>query len=95
MVVMTPQMNRPTPLQLAVARSAPKPYTLNRKRLGALVGGLVTLASLPQAGAAEKPVRGKDRIDIPAIGHGLCLHQLFQTRPTEKCTRSSSIPESR
>ena len=24
-------------------------------------------------------VRGKDRIDVPAIGSGLCLHNLFQS----------------
>jgi sialate O-acetylesterase len=29
--------------------------------------------------AEEKLERGKDRIDVPAIGAGLCLHNLFQT----------------
>jgi sialate O-acetylesterase len=30
------------------------------------------------ATAAEKQERGKDRIDTPAIGDGLCVHNLFQ-----------------
>jgi hypothetical protein len=47
--------------------------------LGALGAGLVTLTGIPPAGAEEKLVPGKDRIDVPAIGTGLCLHNLFQT----------------
>lgn len=31
------------------------------------------------AWAEEKLVPGKDRIDVPAIGEGLCLHNLFQS----------------
>ena len=49
------------------------------KILAALVAGLFTLAGIPQAGAEEKLVPGKDRIDVPAIGNGLCLHNLFQS----------------
>jgi hypothetical protein len=35
--------------------------------------------SLPLSGvnAEEKLQRGKDRVDIPASGPGLCLHNLF------------------
>ena len=49
------------------------------KILAALVAGLVFLTGIPQAGAEEKLVPGKDRIDVPAIGNGLCLHNLFQS----------------
>jgi hypothetical protein len=49
------------------------------KILAALVAGLVTLTGIPQAGAEEKLVPGKDRIDVPAIATGLCLHHLFQS----------------
>lgn len=45
----------------------------------ALLAGLVALLVLSPAGAEEKLERGKDRIDVPAIGDGLCLHNLFQT----------------
>ncbi len=41
--------------------------------------GFIWLLVCPQAGAEEKLVRGKDRIDVPAIGDGLCLHNLFQS----------------
>ena len=49
------------------------------KLLAALVAGLVTLTGIPRAGAEEKLVPGKDRIDVPAIADGLCLHNLFQS----------------
>ena len=52
---------------------------MKTKILAALVAGLITLTGIPQAGAEEKLVPGKDRIDVPAIGEGLCLHNLFQT----------------
>ena len=52
---------------------------MKTKILVALVAGLVTLAGVPQAGAEEKLEPGKDRIDVPAIGTGLCLHNLFQS----------------
>ena len=52
---------------------------MKTKILGVLVAGLVTLTGIPQAGAEEKLVPGKDRIDVPAIGAGLCLHNLFQS----------------
>jgi len=41
--------------------------------------GLIFVLALLQAVAAEKLDRGKDRIDVPAIGDGLCVHNLFQT----------------
>ncbi len=50
-----------------------------RIRYTALLAGLVALLVLSQAGAKEQVVPGKDRIDVPAIGDGLCLHNLFQT----------------
>jgi len=52
---------------------------MKTKILGALVARLVILTGIPQAGAEEKVVPGKDHIDVPAIGDGLCLHNLFQT----------------
>lgn len=45
----------------------------------AWLAGLISLLILSQAGAEEKLVPGKDRIDVPAIGEGLCLHNLFQS----------------
>lgn len=56
-----------------------KHHTRKTKLLSALVAGLVALTGITQAGAEEKMVSGKDRIDVPAIGAGLCLHNLFQT----------------
>ena len=44
-----------------------------------MVAGLVALLVFFQAGAEEKLISGKDRIDVPAIRAGLCLHNLFQT----------------
>lgn len=52
---------------------------MKTKILVALVTGLVTLAGIPEAWAEEKLVPGKNRIDVPAIGEGLCLHNLFQS----------------
>ncbi len=52
---------------------------MKTKILGALVAGFVILTGIPQAGAEEKLEPGKDRIDVPAIGPGLCLHNLFQS----------------
>ena len=52
---------------------------MKTKILSALVAGFVILTGIPQAGAEEKLVSGKDRIDVPAIGEGLCLHNLFQS----------------
>ena len=51
------------------------------KRIGSTVclAGLISLLVLSQTRAEEKLVSGKDRIDVPAIGDGLCLHNLFQT----------------
>ena len=48
-------------------------------RYTAWLAGLLSLLVLSQAGAEEKLEPGKDRIDVPAIGDGLCLHNLFQS----------------
>jgi len=52
---------------------------MKRIRYTAWLAGLILLLVLTQAGAEEKLVPGKDRIDVPAIGAGLCLHNLFQS----------------
>ena len=52
---------------------------MKNRRYTALLAALVALLVLSQAGAEEKLVSGKDRIDVPAIGNGLCLHNLFQS----------------
>lgn len=52
---------------------------MKTKILSTIVAGFVILTGIPQAGAQEKLVPGKDRIDVPAIGDGLCLHNLFQS----------------
>lgn len=41
--------------------------------------GLIGLLVCPQAVAEEKLLPGRDRIDVPAIGDKLCLHNLFQS----------------
>lgn len=53
----------------------------NMSKLGAAVA-LASLACahfVAHAAAEEKLERGKDRIDVPAIGTGLCVHNLFQS----------------
>ncbi len=52
---------------------------MKSKMLGVLIAAWVTLAGIPHAEANEKLVQGQDRIDVPAIGEGLCLHNLFQS----------------
>ena len=52
---------------------------MKRIRYTAWLAGLISLLVLSQAGAEEKLEPGKDRIDVPAIGAGLCLHNLFQS----------------
>ena len=52
---------------------------MKRIRYAAWLAGLISLLALSQAGAEEKLEPGKDRIDVPAIGDGLCLHNLFQS----------------
>ncbi|MGL4550722.1 MAG: sialate O-acetylesterase [Gemmataceae bacterium] len=50
-------------------------------RFGKL-GVSASLAGLLLVSCAEadvKPERGKDRIDVPAVGAGLCVHNLFQS----------------
>ena len=44
-----------------------------------LVIGLAAGLFIAQAGADEKLERGKDRVDVPAIGTGLSVHNLFQS----------------
>jgi sialate O-acetylesterase len=41
--------------------------------------GLAAMLATTLATAAEPLVRGQDRIDVPARGDGLCLHNLFQS----------------
>ena len=48
-------------------------------RFTAWLAGWISLLILSQAGAEEKWERGRDRIDVPAVGAGLCLHNLFQS----------------
>lgn len=52
---------------------------MNTRCCTALLVGLTAVLVLSQAGAEEKLVPGKDRIDVPTIGDGLCLHNLFQS----------------
>ena len=52
---------------------------MKRIRYTACLAGLISLLVWSQAGAEEKLESGKDRIDVPAIGAGLCLHNLFQS----------------
>lgn len=40
---------------------------------------LIALFPLAEASAEEKLQRGQDRIEVPAVGEGLCLHNLFQS----------------
>ena len=44
-----------------------------------LLVALTTSITTTHVCAAEKLERGKDRIDTPAIGSGLCVHNLFQS----------------
>ncbi len=52
---------------------------MKRTSYAAWLIGFIWLLVCSQAGAEEKLERGKDRIDVPAIGDGLCLHNLFQS----------------
>ena len=45
----------------------------------AAVACLATVIFISRGAAEEKLERGKDRIDVPAIGTGLCVHNLFQS----------------
>jgi len=44
-----------------------------------VIVGLAVSLMTTQVRAAEKLERGKDRIDTPAIGAGMCVHNLFQS----------------
>ncbi|MGL4421506.1 MAG: hypothetical protein ACRCZF_12625 [Gemmataceae bacterium] len=48
-------------------------------RISTVVMGLAMFLFFAPVAAEEKLVRGKDRMDTPAIGTGLCLHNLFQS----------------
>jgi len=52
---------------------------MKRIRYTAWLAGLISLLALSHAGAEEKLEPGKDRIDVPAIGAGLWMHNLFQS----------------
>jgi sialate O-acetylesterase len=52
---------------------------MRRIRYTTWLAGWISLLVLSQAEAEEKLERGKDRIDVPAVGAGLCLHNLFQS----------------
>ena len=47
--------------------------------VNAALAGLAAMLLAPPGAAEEKLERGKDRIDVPAIGAGLCVHNLFQS----------------
>ena len=40
---------------------------------------VATLVAVTAGLAQEELVKGEDRIDVPAIGDGLCVHNLFQS----------------
>ena len=44
-----------------------------------LLVALTAPIMIKQVRAAEKLEKGKDRIETPAIGSGLCVHNLFQS----------------
>jgi len=52
---------------------------MSKLRYVAAVTSLITLLLISPGEAQEKLERGKNRIDVPAIGNGLCLHNLFQS----------------
>ena len=53
---------------------------MKRIRYTAWLTGMVVLLVLPKAGAEEKLVSVRDRIDVPAVVDGLCcLHNVFHS----------------
>jgi sialate O-acetylesterase len=58
-----------------------KEATIDMKKyyLTVLLGVLTTSLITAPARAADKLAQGKDRVDTPAIGRGLCVHNLFQS----------------
>jgi len=52
---------------------------MKKIRYTALLAGVATLLVLSHAAAEEKLERGNDRVDVPAVGAGLCLHNVFQS----------------
>ncbi len=52
---------------------------MNRYSLPMLLIGLTASLMATPVCAVEKLEAGKDRIDAPAVGDGLCLHNLFQS----------------
>jgi sialate O-acetylesterase len=55
------------------------PRDMKKHYLTMLLVAVTASSMTTQARAAEKLERGKDRIDTPAIGSGLCVHNLFQS----------------
>ena len=54
-------------------------FTLTTRTSSSALAVLASLLVIPRTLAQEKLVPGKDRIDVPAIREGLCLHNLFQS----------------
>jgi sialate O-acetylesterase len=52
---------------------------MNKPLTTAVLTGLALAAFSSHVSAEDKLVRGKDRIDAPAVGAGLCVHTLFQS----------------
>ena len=50
-----------------------------KKYCSAMLLVLAVSITTAQVSAGEKLERGKDRVDTPAIGSGLCVHNLFQS----------------
>lgn len=50
--------------------------SMKKATIGLLV---VAISAMIQAGAQEKPEKGKDWLEAPAIGDGLCVNNLFQS----------------
>ncbi len=55
------------------------PRDMKRHYLTMLLVGFTASNIANPVRAAEKLEPGKDRIDTPAIGSGLCVHNLFQS----------------
>lgn len=56
-----------------------KRTTLTRIALTTCVALMAVQTFVVAAARLDGLVRGKDSVDVPAIGQGLCLHNLFQS----------------
>jgi sialate O-acetylesterase len=56
-----------------------------------LIAACVTVSLINSLYAAEKLERGTDRIDTPAVGAGLCVHNLFQSNMVVQRDKPISI----